>query len=136
LAYNCFDHQEPNDGGVGDAVAGWANDAGVQATAGGGLAAIGEGAIGGVPDDGWTTTDDGATTNDPDDKWTTDDDWSDIDDDGEPSEDEEEALMMHVLRCRCQRKRIATAVLMLGMYHCDKYMDKAAYRIPVESGYD
>jgi hypothetical protein len=31
---------------------------------------------------------------------------------------------------------IATAVILLGMYHCDKYMDRSAYRIPIESGYD
>ena len=41
---------------------------------------------------------------------------------------------MHVLRCQ-QKRRIATAVLMLGMYHYDKYMNKATYRIRRETGY-
>jgi hypothetical protein len=31
---------------------------------------------------------------------------------------------MHVLKCQPKRRRIATAVLMLGMYHYDKYMNK------------
>ena len=70
-----------------------------------------------------------------DDKWTNDDDWSDIDDEGDSTEDEEEALMMHVARCLQKRRRIATAVLLLGMYHYDKYMNKAAHRVPLKSGY-
>jgi hypothetical protein len=42
---------------------------------------------------------------------------------------------MHVLRCQQKRRRIATDVLLLGMYHCDKYMNKVAYRVPLESRY-
>jgi hypothetical protein len=42
---------------------------------------------------------------------------------------------MHVLRCQQNMRRIATAVLLLGMYHCDKYINKVVYRVPLESGY-
>jgi len=69
------------------------------------------------------------------DKWSIDDDWSSTDDEGLSSIDEEEALTMHVLRCQQKRRRSATVVLMLGMYHYDKYMNKATYRIPLESRY-
>ena len=41
---------------------------------------------------------------------------------------------MHVARCQ-QKRRIATAVMLLGMYHCDKFMNKAGYRVPHETGY-
>ena len=41
---------------------------------------------------------------------------------------------MHVARCQ-QKRRIATAVMLLGMYHCDKFMNKAGYRVPLETGY-
>jgi hypothetical protein len=91
------------------------------------VGAIDGGPTGGGDDDGWITNDDCATTEDSNSRWSTDDD-------GLSTEDEEEALTMHVLRCQPKR-RIATAVLMLGMYHYDKYMNKATYRIPLETGY-
>ena len=119
---------------AGRAAAGGADvGAGVDVDAGVGAAAGGEAA--GLPDDDWwSTTDDGAPTEDSDDKWTTDDDWSDVDDEGDFTDDEEAVLMMHVARCR-QKRRIATAVMLLGMYHCDKFMNKAGYRVPHETGY-
>jgi len=110
------------DAGVGAAAGGAAVggadvDAGVGAAAGGDAAGLSD-------DDWWSTTDDGAPTEDSDDKWTTDDDWSDVDDEGDFTDDEEAVLMMHVARCQ-QKRRIATAVMLLGMYHCDKFMNKA-----------
>ena len=102
-------------------------DAGVGAAAGGEAAGLSD-------DDWWSTIDDSAPTEDSDDKWTTDDDWSDVDDEGDFTDDEEAVLMMHVARCR-QKRRIATAVMLLGMYHCDKFMNKAGYRVPLETGY-
>jgi len=104
-------------------------DAGVEAAAGLSDAGVGS------DDDWWSTTDDGAPTEDSDDKWTTDDDWSDVDDEGDFTDDEEAVLMMHVARCRQKRRRIATAVMLLGMYHCDKFMNKACYRVPHETIY-
>ena len=105
------------------------SDAGVGVTVGVADAGVGSG------DDWWSTTDDGAPTEDLDDKWTTDDDWSDVDDEGDFTDDEEAVLLMHVARCQQKRRRIATVVMLLGMYHCDKFMNKAGYRVPHETGY-
>ena len=116
---NSYDEQGANVGAFDGGVDGGAD----------GEAAAGGATAGGV-DDGWTTTDGGATTKDSDDKWSTDDDWSSTDGEGLSSEDEEEALTMHVLRCQQKRRRIATAVLLLGMYHCDKYMKQGCLQSP------
>ena len=104
-------------------------DAGVGAAAGVANAGVGS------DDDWWSTTDDGALTEDSDGKWSTDDDWSYVDDEGDCTNDEEAGLMMHAARCQQKRRRIATIVLLPGMYHYDKYMNKATYRVPLESGY-
>ena len=116
------------DVGLGAAAGGADVDAGVGAAVGGDAAGLSD-------DDWWSTTDDGAPTKDLDDKWTTDDDWSDIDDEGDFTDDEEAVLLMHVARCQQKRRRIATAVMLLGMYHCDKFMNKAGYRVPHKTGY-
>jgi len=105
------------------------SDAGVGAAAGVANAGVGS------DDDWWSTTDDGALTEDSDGKWSTDDDWSDVDDEGDCTDDEEAGLMMHAARCQQKRRRIATVVLLLGMYHCDKFMNKAGYRVPLKTGY-
>lgn len=92
--------------------------------------------VNGGHDVGWSTQDDGVTTEESDEGLSTDDDWVSSGSDAEVSTDsEEEALMMHVVKCQQKRRRIATAILMIGMHPCDKYMSKATYRIPKETGY-
>ena len=47
-----------------------------------------------------------------------------------------QALQLHVLRSQQKIRRIVTTICKLGMYHFDKYIDKAPYRVLVQSGYE
>lgn len=63
-----------------------------------------------------------------------DEQWDEEDDD---REDFDQRIQTYILHCRKKRRKIITiAAAMLGMYHFDTYMNKAAHRIATESGFE
>jgi len=61
-----------------------------------------------------------------------DDDSSDSD----SSDDEDAAIEEYFLRAQKRRWQMVLTASMIGMIHFDKYMNKAEYRVPKESGYE
>jgi len=86
---------------------------------------------------------DGTKDDDDDSEQGSDDDSSDSasseDDDSsdsDSSDDEDAAIEEYFLRAQKRRWQMVLTASMIGMIHFDKYMNKAEYRVPKESGYE
>lgn len=53
----------------------------------------------------------------------------------EENEEDEELCIQHVLRCQKRRRQVVALAGLYGMFYFETYMNKMAYRVPTESGY-